>query len=427
MIDNENKKILTDEELDKVVEAATESRVNNPTDNVDVSVNEDAELEEVDIQVPITHSTADMIAAMSPEKDEIDEIAEIYEKQMDNAKVTPLSDEEIENLEKKSNELAAKAAKNNFDLNEDEAMAVLDAINALRKDPKASVYKLLPPSIKNIVHDLAFKNNIPFSGYNMIARELLNEFMSDASVDAAFVDLEEALDEALKIPSIVDLYTEHTMSVMNENIPKIIEEIKDTEPEKAEKLAKVRESFQKAYTFAFAKEEYENKGIVRKAVRKYERELTTCLENYNFRNSKNNFKMNDATELPLVLAQILIEEPELVVTSYTEDGKEIPERFKKVYDMNITDVDIAKFCIAICKPCDTLDPHNIIDASYMYYLVKNIITLKHTKEAKTEFAAELINNICEFIAFIRTKEAEFYAANNNESKQTKKRNKSGNK
>ena len=48
--------------------------------------------------------------------------------------------------------------------------------------------------------------------------------------------------------------------------------------------------------------------------------------------------------------------------------------------------------------------------------MKNIIVLKHSNEAKTEFAAELISNICDTITFIRDKEAEFNAANMDKSK-----------
>jgi hypothetical protein len=56
----------------------------------------------------------------------------------------------------------------------------------------------------------------------------------------------------------------------------------------------------------------------------------------------------------------------------------------------------------------------------MYYLVRNIIALKHTKEAKTDFAVELINNICDTIVFIRDKEDEFNASNMHKSKSSKK-------
>ena len=57
-----------------------------------------------------------------------------------------------------------------------------------------------------------------------------------------------------------------------------------------------------------------------------------------------------------------------------------------------------------------MDPGNILDAAYMYYALKNITMLNLTNETKTDFAAELINNICDIIEFIREKEAEFNAS-----------------
>ena len=67
-----------------------------------------------------------------------------------------------------------------------------------------------------------------------------------------------------------------------------------------------------------------------------------------------------------------------------------------------------------------MDPCDLIDATFMYYLMRNIIMLKHGNESKTEFAAELINNICGVITFIRDKEAEFNESNMDKSKHAKR-------
>ena len=84
--------------------------------------------------------------------------------------------------------------------------------------------------------------------------------------------------------------------------------------------------------------------------------------------------------------------------------------------------DIYKFAILLCKHCENLDPTNVVDASYMYYLVRNIIALKYTNETKTDFSAQLINNICNVIVFIRVKESEFNESNLVKSKSSKKSN-----
>ena len=214
----------------------------------------------------------------------------------------------------------------------------------------------------------------------------------------------------------MDLYTEHTRTVMEENIPKMVEEIKDTDPDKAALLLKVKDEFTKSYTYTFAKDEYMNNSRLRKAVRKHDKNLKRALDEFNFRNEKSNFKMNDVRELPEVLAYILGSETVSIYNSYKADEIEPPAHVQKAYDLRADYDDINKFCILICKSCENLNPKDIADAAYMYYMMKNIIVLKHSNEAKTEFAAELISNICDTITFIRDKEAEFNAANMDKSK-----------
>ena len=79
----------------------------------------------------------------------------------------------------------------------------------------------------------------------------------------------------------------------------------------------------------------------------------------------------------------------------------------KLLDLDVSMQDIYQFCILICESCRNMNPDDVIDASYMYYMIKNIIVLRHTQEAKTDFAIELISNICDTIVFIRNKEDEF--------------------
>ena len=122
---------------------------------------------------------------------------------------------------------------------------------------------------------------------------------------------------------------------------------------------------------------------------------------------------NDATEMPSALTSVLIINP---LSNVTENDT----LKKRLIDMKITDIDIKKFCVLITKTCEGKDSTNVMDAAYMYYLLRNIITLKLTHEAKTDFAVELINNICDVITFIRNKEADLNATNLDKPKSAKK-------
>lgn len=292
-------------------------------------------------------------------------------------------------------------------MSEEDMLSFVTLISKYKKDKNYPVYKNMPESMKETVRQIAIANGIPANGWNHVACMILEEFINDSNIDEAFIDLEKEIDKALEMPSVVDLYSEHTKNVMESYIPEMAERIKDEFPDKAERLLAVKDAFTKSYTFSFARESYSSNARVRKMIRRWEREGSNVLESFNYLNSKSNFKMNDATQLVEVLGDILWTEPHQIADMCEKSGEEIPERCQKLIDLDVTTQDIMQFCILICESCRNLNPDDVIDASYMYYMVKNIIVLRHTQEAKTDFAIELINNICDTITFIRNKEDEF--------------------
>lgn len=407
---------MTDAQLDEVVKAAEIVRDNFEGVNIDTI----KEITQVDEN---TDLIAGKVLAPVDSNNFLDAISKPLEEKMDriiDGKEVLLTEEENEDVEKSITTTAAEAARDNYNLSEEEMMNMVDLIMKFRKDPNYPVFKNLPEIMKQSVRELAMSNGIPANGWNRLARMVLEEFVADSNFDATFVDLQKAIDDALNIPSLTDMYSEHTKNVMDKYIPEMAERIKDEAPDKAERLLAVKEAFTKSYTFSFAKESYDSNSRVRKSIRRWETELDKVIDSFNFNNDKSNFRMNDAKELPIVLEHILISEPNLTAKMYKENNEEVPQKYIDLINMKITKEDIAKFCILVCKSCMNYNPHEIIDASYMYYLLKNIIMLKHTQEAKTDFAVELISNICDTITFIRNKEAE-HNESLDKSKLSKKR------
>lgn len=374
---------LTNENIEEIVNTVEDIR-NSTTDMIKIkentNINEDADLIADTVFTPINPSASDIMLSQINNND----------------------NNSIDN------------AKKSFDLTDEEASDFLECVSKMADNPNYPVFNHLPKKMKNMITKSMMENNIPSSHSNEVARMLIDEFMSDIKEDELFDDLQKAIDEAMNMPSFGDMYSEYSKETIEDRIPKIIEDVKDKYPEKAETLSSVREVFIKSYTFELAKNAYNNNSKIRKAVRRYDTELKRTLNDFNFKNEKSTFKVSDILQLPDILKIVLIEQPKNVSESKMND------LYNKILDMNITDVDISKFCIYICKSCENMDPTNIVDASYMYYLTKNILMLKHTQDAKTNFSAELINNICDSIAFIRNKEAEFYASNMDKSKSTKK-------
>lgn len=390
-MENKNPNTLTDEQLEAVVTATKETDDSKMLEaKASTEINPGAELESA------------FVTGMS-----VGPVVVMGEGQKGNSAMEKAIKEVFDNGGEIPEGSIIPKPESNSPMNEEEMLEFVSLISKYKKDKNYPVYKNMPESMKETVRQIAIANNIPATGWNHVATMILEEFIADSKIDEAFVDLEKEIDKALEMPSVVDMYSEHTKNVMETYIPEMAEKIKEEFPDKAARLLAVRDAFIRSYTFSFAKESYSTNARVRKMIRRWEKEGSRVLEAFNYLNSKSNFKMNDVTQVPDILGDVLFEEPHQVAEMHKKSGEEIPERYQKLIDLDITTQDIMQFCILICESCRNLNPDDVVDASYMYYMIKNIIVLRHTQEAKTDFAIELISNICDTIAFIRNKEDEF--------------------
>ena len=289
-----------------------------------------------------------------------------------------------------------------FDLPEDEMVEFCMLLAEYRKNKSLpNVYSRLPETIKKNIRGVAMEQHIPFTEYNSMTKMFLDGFISQAEIDDMFINFEKALDEALQIPSISDLYSEHTKYVMEEKIPEIIEKIKDTEPEKAELLGQIKERFDRAYTLDALREHYLSNARTRKLIRRDYDDAERFCDEFNLKNSRSKFKMPDCRSMINALTSSL---------PLTKDDKDI------------TTEDINKFIVLFCRSFNEMDPSNLLDAAFMYYSLKNITMLNLTNETKTPFALELINNIYDIIVLIRNEEEKFNADNSSSKRVKNKRN-----
>ena len=422
---------LTDAQIDAIVESAECSVANDVIDMRDIKdsvvVDENAPLIPTDGVVGnngLIEATTNIPKEEYDELDEIDRIAKSFEDatanidlfDVENGAMNPVDEEKVINS-------VANELKGNLELSDEATMRLIEVMAQMRKDPNYPVFMNLPKEVQLVVSKLAMDNGMDPNNLNEVSRLLLNEFLNSAGMEQSLIDLEKALDESLKIPSVMDMYSEHIRQVMEEKIPEVVEELKETDPEKADLLNEVKRMFTLSYNFGFAREQYLLDSKLRKAIRRHEVEFKRSIDLFNYQNEKSNFKMNDASHVPIVLTELLITGPYREADLYDDAGEDVPKDIQDLIDMNIKKADIEKFCILIFRSCRGIDPMAVDSAAYMYYLVRNIIALRHTKEAKTSFAAELINNICNTITFIRDKESEFNASNMDKSESTKKHHK----
>lgn len=416
---------LTDKDIENIVEAAHEAIPEGGVDmrkiEASVEVNPEAELVMGEAIVDNRGYVIGDVPSEDDGMDEIDRIAASFENQTANVNLFDIKDGATSVVDEAAViQQTADTAKETFDLSDEEVFKMVNVLTNMRSNPKYPVYANLPEKMQLVISRLAYENQVPVTKIEAVSRAMLEELVNDAGIDNTLIDLEKALNEALNVPSIMDMYTEHTRDVMENILPKTVESIREEFPEKAERLEAIRAAFAASYSFSWAKDAYNTNARLRKTIRRFATEYQRTIEMFNYMNEKSNFKMNDASNLFTVLTKVLITDPSIAYGMYVDNGEEVPADVLKLYEMGIDDEDIKKFCILICKSCENRNPNDVVDAAYMYYLVRNIIALRHANEAKTGFAVELINNICDTITFIRDKESEFNESNMDKSKSTKK-------
>lgn len=278
-------------------------------------------------------------------------------------------------------------------ISDEGAVGLLDVMMAYKHDKSISVYGRLPEEIKTQVKQICLSSGIPMANANKVAKMMIEQLIAETAQDNTFIDFEKSLNEAMKIPSLVDMYEEHMGETMGEKIPAMAAAIEKEDPEKAQMLRDVATRYEWARDFTFARKMYDEVTLIRKAVRRDFEKSARFADELNFMNKNSKFRMPDATTLRPILMKVLAND---------EDN-----------DITVGEVD--KFLVLIFKSCDNLKKDELVDAAYIYYLLKNISMLSYINENSTKaadtFSAELISNIKTLIYYIRAKEAAFYANN----------------
>ena len=294
-----------------------------------------------------------------------------------------------DNFKKNFVETTAK----NHQLSDEDAMTLLDIMTAYKKDKTISVFNRMPDSIKTQVRQICMSANIPMTNANQVAKMMLDELIAETATDQTFIDFEKSINEAMKIPSLVDMYEEHVAETVGEKLPAMADAIKDEDPAKAKMLLDVADQYEAARTYSKLKECFDTNSRVRKLVRRDADRWHRFGEELNFMNKDSKFRMPDACSLHPILLKVIANDP----------------------DNDLTEENVNKFLVLLYRSCSNLHKDELVDASYIYYLLKNISMLNyvndHSSKAADTFSVELISNIKAMMYYIMAKEEEFYASN----------------
>ena len=264
------------------------------------------------------------------------------------------------------------------------AYQLLDLMLRIKKGEHiTNLYAKLPDELKVGIDKMY--NSDCGATKNQLAEIILHEFMSESALEKEIIDFQTAMQNTLNIPDILDMYTEHIKDVMEVKTLESANRLEEGgEVDKANLLRKVSATFTDSYTYKSLLEFLVSNRKARNRITKDLPDYNTFCYNFNNMNSKSRFAINDVSQVAPVLERV-------------------------IDDTSITPNDIKKFVILFCKQCDNYNPDGVVEAAYMYYFIKNIVTLDYIEELKTDFSKEIRSNIIETIHTIKK-----YEDDNNE-------------
>ena len=321
----------------------------------------------------------------------------IFTRESGELPAAPIAIDKIDELdsfnESEFNKKFLENTKNIHNISDDAAIGLLDVLTAYRKDKTINVYSKMPDEIKQQVREICMSSNIPMTNCNMVARLMMDQMIAETASDQTFIDFEKSLEEAMKIPSLIDLYEEHMDDTMNIKLPAMADAIEKEDPKKAKLLRDIADRYTWSIDYSKLREVYDTNTRIRRSVRKEYQKWEKYAEELNYANSESKFRMPDATTLYNILIKQIVNDDE----------------------NDINEVMISKFLTLLFRSCENLDNNDILDAAYMYYLLKNITMLSYVNDLSNRvtesFSAELISNIKAMIYYVYAKEEEFNASN----------------
>ena len=330
----------------------------------------------------------------------------IFVKEAEELPAAPIAIDKIDELDQfndtefKRNFMST--TKSMYNISDDSAIGLIDVMMAYRRDKSINVYDKLPDEIKKQVQNICMSANAPATSRNAIAKAILDQMIAETATDQTFIDFEKSLNEAMRIPSLVDLYEEHMNDTMNIKLPAMADAIEKEDPEKAKLLREIAVRYDWARDYSKLQEVYDTNTRIRRSVRKEYDKWRKFAEELNYANRDSKFRMPDATTLQIILVKHIANDD----------------------SCDITEDQVNKFLTLLYRSCEELNNYDILDAAYMYYLLKNITMMSYVNDDSSQiadsFSAELISNIKALIYYISAKEEEFHASNQPRKRKAKR-------
>lgn len=259
-----------------------------------------------------------------------------------------------------------------FGLTDEDALQFTKVLLKHNRKEKFNVLKELPESVISIARTMAQTNNT--RDVATTARFLMDYISREIRIDQEYIDLQDTIKQELSnIPEFTDQYADYLKEKMEDDLLQKADLLeKEGKIDKAEVLRKVSKAFTDSYKMDRLIEAINN-GEIRRLDKKVKR-INNLMRDFNYKYKESRFMINDIG----LIENILI---------------------RKV-DISMEDALLIIACI--CEYTKNMSPEVPEEHAFMYYTIKNILSLDYIT-SRSDFQTELKQNIIKLLKVIKTK------------------------
>jgi len=273
-------------------------------------------------------------------------------------------------------EKATETFKDAFGATDEDMLELLNVIRRHKAGEKFSIYNALPECFKKAVKVVVHSQGGDRRHYNTVAREfIVEQFIQNEEMNNAFDSFNRELEGIYdEIPTMSDMYADTLFEAMTTELEKKAELVKDSNPEAAEKLLKIRDTFADTYEFKSIKEFIASRKYCGRVVKtRKKNKFADEMKDFNFLISKSDlFKWPDVTGIKDILLRKL-------GTDY--------------------EIQIEVFLLNLYYSRLGIDLSDVYEAEYTYYILRNIVALDFA-EGNSNFNKTLVENLEGLMKFI---------------------------
>ena len=399
----ESSNILTDEQVDQINKLAEEANKNNPEiqkiqsmpsnngveERKPEDVEESGEMKLMDVSVDPNTGEHKILGDHSDSDDVDNETFEEFYDRISNSdidfdqnkEITEKEAEEIENMDKTKLFSTISDESDLDNLDAESIRALISIANRKINKENFSVYNAMPDKVKAMIDKYAIESGISTLDKryrefkHSVADMLMDDFIGNINMNRIQKDfnseVESMFDKASKeIGAEIVGYSEQKIQKYREAAEKM------EDPEKKQKLLGVLDRIDEAYNLSELKEFAKSCKIKKFDLEKPSKLFDAYTRKY--------------AESTYNAYSIEMARPILYRNLNTGD------------DEQFSDKDINAFFIAFCKQTRNMRSDNVLDHSYMYYVMYNIVLADLNKSDETKHVSEkFLDNVKEVIKNLR--------------------------